>query len=184
MSAHPWHDVPLPENPAECFPVFVEIPMGSKVKYELDKATGLLRVDRVLYSAVYYPANYGFVPQTYAEDDDPLDVLVLCQEAVAPLTLVRSRAIGLMTMLDSGKKDHKILAVAMDDPEFNSFREASELPMHRLAMLRRFFQDYKTLEGKSVEVDDFQAAAHATPIIETALQRYSEQRRHGFHEKK
>ena len=122
----------------------IEIPRGCSVKYELDKATGLLKLDRMLYSAVYYPANYGFIPQTLAEDDDPLDVLVLCQEAVDPLTLVHARAIGLMTMVDSGKKDHKILAVAMDDPEFNSFREASELPPHRLTMLRRFFQDYKT----------------------------------------
>jgi inorganic pyrophosphatase len=158
----------------------IEIPSGSSIKYELDKTTGLLKVDRVLYSAVHYPANYGFIPQTFAEDDDPLDVLVLCQEPVNPLTLVRSRAIGLMTMVDSGKKDHKILAVAMDDPEFNGFREASELPSHRLAMLRRFFQDYKTLEGKTVEVDDFQASSFATPVIEDSLTRYSEARRHGF----
>jgi inorganic pyrophosphatase len=166
------------------FTAIVEIPMGSSVKYELDKETGLLRLDRILYSAVFYPANYGFIPQTLAEDDDPLDVLVLCQEAVDPLTLVRARVIGLMTMVDSGKKDHKLLAVAMDDPEFNSFREASELPIHRLTMLRRFFQDYKQLEGKTVEVDDFQPAAFATPIIEDALQRYSHQRRHGFGSKK
>jgi inorganic pyrophosphatase len=130
---------------------------------------------------VYYPANYGFIPQTLAEDDDPLDVLVLCQEAVAPLTLVNSRAIGLMTMIDSGKKDHKILAVAVDDPEYNGFHEASELPAHRLTMLRRFFQDYKLLEGKSVEVDEFQPANTAFPIIEEALARYSAQRRRGFH---
>ena len=181
---HPWHDVTPGLNLPYEFMALVEIPRGSSIKYELDKATGLLKVDRMLYSAVHYPANYGFIPQTYAEDDDPLDVLVLCQEAVVPLTLVRSRAIGLMTMIDSGKKDHKILAVAMDDPEFSSFKEASELPIHRLTMLRRFFQDYKTLEGKSVEVDDFQPAAFATPIIENALQRYSEQRRHGFHAKK
>src|SRR6266446_3763064 len=103
------------------------IPMGSSVKYELDKDTGLLRLDRILYSAVYYPANYGFIPQTLAEDDDPLDVLVLCQEAVAPLTLVSARVIGLMTMVDSGKRDHKIVSVAVGDPEFNSFRQASEL---------------------------------------------------------
>jgi inorganic pyrophosphatase len=181
---HPWHDItPGLALPHE-FMVVVEIPRGSSVKYELDKATGLLRVDRILYSAVYYPANYGFIPQTLAEDDDPLDVLVLCQEAVDPLTLVRSRAIGLMTMVDSGKKDHKILAVAMDDPEFNSFREASELPIHRLTMLRRFFQDYKSLEGKTVEVDAFQPSSFAMPVIEDALARYSEQRRRGFSAKK
>jgi inorganic pyrophosphatase len=178
---HPWHDVTPGLNLPYEFMALIEIPRGSSIKYELDKTTGLLKVDRMLYSAVHYPANYGFIPQTYAEDDDPLDVLVLCQETVAPLTLVRSRAIGLMTMVDSGKKDHKILAVAMDDPEFSSFREASDLPEHRLTMLRRFFLDYKTLEGKSVEVDEFQAAAFAAPIIESALNRYSEKRRHGFH---
>jgi inorganic pyrophosphatase len=177
---HPWHDVTPGLNLPQEFTAVIEIPLGSSVKYELDKATGLLKVDRILYSAVYYPANYGFIPQTLAEDDDPLDVLVLCQEAVNPLTLVRARVIGLMTMIDSGKKDHKLLAVAIDDPEFNTFREASELPMHRLTMLRRFFQDYKQLEEKSVEVDDFQPAAFATPIIEDALQRYSQQRRQGF----
>jgi inorganic pyrophosphatase len=177
---HPWHDVtPGLDLPYE-FMALIEIPRGSSIKYELDKTTGLLRVDRMLYSAVHYPANYGFIPQTYAEDDDPLDVLVLCQEAVHPLTLVRARAIGLMTMVDSGKKDHKILAVALDDPEFNGFREASELPAHRLTMLRRFFQDYKTLEGKTVEVDDFQPAGFAAPIIEHALDRYSALRRKGF----
>src|SRR5437773_9040074 len=117
---NPWHDVALQAAGGRGVNVVIEIPKGSKVKYELDKATGLLRVDRVLYSAVHYPANYGFIPQTYAEDDDPLDVLVLCQEPVAPLTLVRSRAIGLMTMLDAGKRDHKILAVAADDPEYNT----------------------------------------------------------------
>ena len=141
---HAWHDVTPGENLPHEFTAVIEIPMGSSVKYELDKETGLLKLDRILYSAVYYPANYGFIPQTLAEDDDPLDVLVLCQEPVAPLTLVHARAIGLMTMIDSGKKDHKILAVAMDDPEYNGFREASELPPHRLTMLRRFFQDYKT----------------------------------------
>jgi inorganic pyrophosphatase len=177
---HAWHDVTPGLNLPLEFTAVIEIPRGSNVKYELDKHTGLLRLDRVLYSAVYYPANYGFIPQTLAEDDDPLDVLVLCQEAVDPLTLVSARAIGLMTMVDSGKKDHKILAVALHDPEYASFREASELPMHRLTMLRRFFQDYKQLEGKQVEVDDFQPAAFAMPIIEHALQRYSEHRRHGF----
>jgi inorganic pyrophosphatase len=178
---HPWHDVTPGENLPQEFNALIEIPMGSSVKYELDKRTGLLRLDRVLYSAVYYPANYGFIPQTYAEDEDPLDVMVLCQEAVAPMTLVAARAIGLMTMIDSGKRDHKILAVAVGDPEFNSFQEAAELPAHRLSMLRRFFQDYKTLEGKSVEVDEMQASSVAMPVIEESLQRYSKLRRKGFH---
>lgn len=180
MPMHAWHDVtPGKGLPAEFISV-VEIPMGSSVKYELDKETGMLRLDRILYSAVYYPANYGFIPQTLAEDDDPLDVLVLCQEAVAPLTLVQSRVIGLMTMIDSGKRDHKLLAVATHDPEYNGFHEANELPIHRLNMLRRFFQDYKQLEGKAVEVDALQPAEAALPIIEEALARYSNQRRRGF----
>ncbi|MFN0051671.1 MAG: inorganic diphosphatase [Planctomycetales bacterium] len=177
---HPWHDVTPGEGLPNEFNAIVEIPMGSSVKYELDKRTGLLKVDRILYSAVFYPANYGFIPQTLAEDDDPLDVLVLCQEPLVPLTLVRARTIGLMTMIDSGKKDHKILAVAVHDPEFNGFQEASELPPHRLSMLRRFFQDYKTLEGKAVEVEDLIPTNFAYPVIEDALERYSEQRRKGF----
>jgi inorganic pyrophosphatase len=177
---HPWHDVfPGEDLPGE-FNAIIEIPMGSSVKYELDKRTGLIKLDRVLYSAVFYPANYGFIPQTLAEDDDPLDVLVLCQEPVVPLTLVKARAIGLMTMIDSGKKDHKILAVAVYDPEFNGFTEASQLPPHRLTMLRRFFQDYKMLEGKAVEVDELTPAEFTKPIIADALERYSEQRRRGF----
>src|SRR5471032_3183747 len=147
---HPWHDVTPGEDIPLEFNAVIEIPFGSSVKYELDKSSGLIRLDRILYSAVYYPANYGFIPQTLAEDDDPLDVLVLCQEPVDPLTLVEARAIGLMTMVDSGKRDHKVLAVATHDPEYNSFREASELPPHKLAMIRRFFQDYKILEGKAV----------------------------------
>jgi inorganic pyrophosphatase len=177
--SHPWHEVTPGENLPLEFMSVIEIPMGSSVKYELDKQTGLLKVDRILYSAVYYPANYGFIPQTMAEDDDPLDVLVLCQEPVAPLTLVKARAIGLMTMLDSGKRDHKVLAVAMDDPEYNGFREAAELPPHRLQMLRRFFQDYKALENKEVEVADFEPSVFTEPVIKDALERYSKQRRRG-----
>jgi inorganic pyrophosphatase len=177
---HPWHDVIPGKNLPHEFTAVVEIPTGSKVKYELDKQTGLLKLDRILYSAVHYPANYGFIPQTLAEDDDPLDVLVLCQEAVDPLTLVSGRAIGLMTMIDAGKQDHKILAVAINDPSFNGYHEAQQLPQHRLMMLRRFFQDYKQLEGKAVEVDEIQPGSAALPIIEKALERYSSERRRGF----
>ena len=177
---HAWHDVTPGENLPSVFTAVIEIPMGSSVKYELDKETGMIRLDRILYSAVFYPANYGFIPQTLAEDDDPLDVLVLCQEPVVPLTLVHARSIGLMTMVDSGKRDHKILAVAINDPEYNGFTEAVELPAHRLNMLRRFFQDYKTLEGKTVEVDEFEPHANALPVIEEALARYSAMRRRGF----
>jgi inorganic pyrophosphatase len=180
LMIHPWHDVtPGDQLPRE-FNTVIEIPFGSSVKYELDKASGLIKLDRILYSAVYYPANYGFIPQTFAEDDDPLDVLVLCQEPVVPLTIIHARAIGLMTMIDSGKKDHKVIAIATQDPEFNAYREAKEMPSHRLLMLRRFFQDYKQLEGKAVEVDEIRPAAEAYPIISNALHRYSEQRRKGF----
>ncbi len=177
---HPWHDITPGEHLPKEFNSIIEIPFGSSVKYELDKQSGLIKLDRVLYSAVYYPANYGFIPQTLAEDDDPLDVLVLCQEAVVPLTLIHSRVIGLMTMIDGGKKDHKIIAIATKDPEFNSYNEAAEMPPHRAMMLRRFFQDYKQLEEKAVEVDEIEPAAHAYPIIEDALHRYSQQRRKGF----
>ena len=177
---HPWHDVTPGEDIPQEYNTIIEIPFGSSVKYELDKDSGMIKLDRVLYSAVYYPANYGFIPQTLAEDDDPLDVLVLCQETVVPLTLMHARTIGLMTMIDGGKKDHKIIAVAADDPEYHQINEAVEMPQHRLTMLRRFFQDYKQLEGKAVEVDEIQPAKVAFPIIEDALARYSRQRRRGF----
>ena len=177
---HAWHDISPGEHLPQEFLAVIEIPLRSSVKYELDKQSGLIKLDRVLYSAVYYPANYGFIPQTLAEDDDPLDVLVLCQEAVVPLTVIQARAIGLMTMIDAGKKDHKVIAVATQDPEYNSYCEASEMPDHRLAILRRFFLDYKQLEGKAVEVDEIAPAEHSYPVIEDALARYSRQRRKGF----
>lgn len=178
---HSLHDVSpggqlLPKE----FNAVVEIPLGSSVKYELDRQSGLIKMDRVLYSAVYYPANYGFIPQTLAEDDDPLDVLVFSQEAVPPLTVVPARAIGLITMLDSGKKDHKIIAIAIGDPEFKDYHRADELPPHRLNVLRRFFQDYKQLERKAVEVDEIDRVEMSYPIIDDALHRYSEQRTRGF----
>ena len=177
---HPWHDVsPGTEQPRD-FQALIEIPLGSNVKYELDKPTGLLRVDRIIHSAVFYPANYGFIPQTYAEDNDPLDVLVLCQEPVQPLALIKARAIGVMTMIDSGAVDDKIIAVATNDPEFANYIEARDLPSHRLLVLKRFFQDYKQLEGKAVEVDEIRPAGEANPIILDALHRYREQRRKGF----
>ena len=173
---HPWHDVsPGKEVPRDFQAVF-EIPLGSNVKYELDKPTGLLRVDRIIHSAVFYPANYGFIPQTYAEDNDPLDVLVLCQEPVQPLALIKARAIGVMTMIDSGASDDKIISVATNDPEFNDYLEARDLPPHRLLVLKRFFQDYKQLEGKQVQVEDIKPAYAAINVIERALQRYKTMR--------
>lgn len=177
---HAWHDISPGEQIPQEFVAVIEIPSGSSVKYELDKQSGLIKLDRVLYSAVYYPANYGFIPQTLAEDDDPLDVLVFCQEPVVPLTLIHARTVGLMTMIDAGKKDHKIIAVATQDPEYNSYKDANEMPPHRLMMLRRFFQDYKLLEGKAVEVDAVEPANEAYAVIEDSLARYSKQRRKGF----
>src|SRR5262244_4058364 len=169
---HAWHDVyPGKELPRD-FLAVIEIPLGSNVKYELDKATGLLRVDRIIHSAVFYPANYGFIPQTYAEDNDPLDVLVLCQEPVQPLALIKARAIGVMTMIDSGASDDKVISVATNDPEFSDYLEARDLPPHRLLVLKRFFQDYKQLEGKQVQVEEIRPAYAAATIIERSLARY------------
>ena len=171
---HPWHDVP--PGTVDEFTAVIEIPMGSNVKYELDKPTGMLKVDRVLYSAVYYPANYGFIPQSFTDDHDPLDVLVLCQQPVAPLTLMRARPVGMMTMIDGGDRDHKILSVAVDDPEYVGISEASDLPPHRMAMVQRFFLDYKTLERKSVEVAGLRSLADARAVIRESLQTYRDQR--------
>ena len=179
---HPWHDVRpgiqnlnLPQN----FRAIIEIPKGSSNKYELDKNTGMLRLDRVLSSAVYYPASYGFVPQTYAEDNDPLDVLVFCTETIPPLCICEARAIGVMTMLDEGQPDHKIISVLINDPEFEDFHSIADFPKHTFKMLKRFFEDYKNLEGKAVEVDEIQPVERAHEIIEDSLQRYSEARRSG-----
>lgn len=146
--------------------------MGSSNKYELDKETGLLKLDRVLYSAVHYPANYGFIPQTLADDGDPLDVLVLGAEPVYPLTLVKARAIGLMVMKDQDELDHKIIAVHVNDPEYSSYRDVHQLPPHRLAVLKRFFEDYKILEKKAVIVDEILSAVEALPVITEALATY------------
>lgn len=171
---HPWHDITVEEPIDESFLAFIEIPKGSKVKYELDKATGLLKVDRILFSAVHYPANYGFIPQTYCDDGDPLDVLVLCQEDVVPMSIMRARAIGVMTMRDEKGLDDKIIAVHLDDPAFNEYTHIREVPRHLLAELKRFFEDYKTLEKKKVEVDEFQGPFEAAKIIRNGLVGYKE----------
>src|SRR5437762_14276724 len=144
---HAWHDVSPGADLPRDFQRGIGIPLGSNVKYELDKASGLLKVDRIIHSAVFYPANYGFIPQTYAEDNDPLDVLVLCQEPVQPLALIKARAIWLMTMIDSGASDDKVIAVATNDPEFNSYDEANDLPSHRLIVQKRSFQAFKQRDG-------------------------------------
>jgi inorganic pyrophosphatase len=176
MTLNPWHDIPSPHNPADWFPVFVEIPKGSNVKYELDKATGLLIVSRVLYSAVFFPANYGFVPRTWCDDGDPLDVLVLGQEAVVPQAVMRARAIGVMPMRDEKGQDDKLIAVHIDDAEYRGYRDISELPEHRLLQLQRFFLDYKVLEGKEVVIDQPLGAVDALAILQKATDDYAQNR--------
>ncbi|THU50046.1 hypothetical protein C4D60_Mb06t15950 [Musa balbisiana] len=151
----------------------VEITRGSKVKYELDKKTGLIKVDRVLYSSVVYPHNYGFIPRTLCEDNDPMDVLVIMQEPVIPGCFLRAKAIGLMPMIDQGEKDDKIIAVCADDPEYKHYNDIKELPPHRLAEIRRFFEDYKKNENKEVAVNDFLPASSAYEAIQHSMDLYA-----------
>ena len=170
---HPLHDIDVNEPIDDWFPAVIEIPRGSKLKYEIDKKTGMLMLDRVLYSAVHYPANYGFIPRTHGGDGDPLDVLVLMQEPVHPLTVVRARAIGGFLMVDEKGIDDKIVAVAVDDPAFASYKSSDQLPSHVLTELRRFFQDYKTLEGKTPEVDELYDLGRALEVIREGLREYA-----------
>nr|GMC99100.1 soluble inorganic pyrophosphatase-like [Ipomoea batatas]GMD00854.1 soluble inorganic pyrophosphatase-like [Ipomoea batatas] len=173
VAAHPWHDLEIGPGAPAVFNCVVEIGKGSKVKYELDKASGLIKVDRILYSSVVYPHNYGFIPRTICEDSDPMDVLILMQEPVLPGTFLRARAIGLMPMIDQGERDDKIIAVCADDPEFRHYQDIKELPPHRLAEIRRFFEDYKKNENKSVAVEDFLPAESAVDAIKYSMDLYA-----------
>jgi len=170
----PWHNV----SPGDLLPDFVngiiEIPKGTRAKYELDKDSGLLILDRVLYSSVYYPANYGFIPQTYCDDKDPLDILILTQIDVVPLCIVPAKVIGVMRMLDNGEADDKIIAVAAGDPSVSHINDISELPQHFISELRNFFEDYKKLEKKTVVVEEFFDRQTAINILMESFQLYKE----------
>ena len=169
---HPVHDIEVPADLAPFVPAVVEIPRGSHLKYEVDKPTGLLRLDRVLYSAVHYPVNYGFIPRTHADDGDPLDILVLMQEPVEPLTIVRARALGGLRMTDDKGGDDKIVAVCIDDPAYSHYESVRSLPPHVIKELDRFFRDYKQLEGKLSEVGEMYGKVEAFRVIQRARDAY------------
>ena len=169
---NPWHNVNTGRLTPEYVNGIIEIPKGSRAKYELDKESGLLKMDRVLYSSVYYPANYGFIPQTYCDDNDPLDILVLSQIDIVPFCMVESRVIGVMRMIDNGEADDKIIAVAEGDMSVNHINDISELPAHFFRELETFFEDYKKLENKTVVIGGFQSKFLALQIVETAINDY------------
>lgn len=158
----------------EDFMVVIEIPKGSKAKYELDKQSGLLKLDRILHTSTHYPANYGFIPRTYADDLDPLDVLVLCSETIIPLTLIRCYPVGVITMLDNGRNDEKIIAIPFSDPTYNSYTDISELPQHIFEEMTHFFTVYKSLENKETVVDEVKGKEDALRIIESCIKNYQE----------
>ncbi|MCU0322512.1 MAG: inorganic diphosphatase [Chitinophagaceae bacterium] len=169
---HPWHGVPPGENAPRTVNAIIEIPQGSRCKYEIDKASGLLKLDRVIFSSFYYPCNYGFIPQTYGDDKDPLDILVITSLPVVPLTLMEAKVVGVMQMIDGGDADDKIIAVAANDPGVNHYNNIEELPKHFFDELRHFFEEYKKLENKSVKVEEFGDKSMALKIIEDAINLY------------
>jgi inorganic pyrophosphatase len=169
-----WHDISPKAISKTKFTAVVEIPKGSKVKYELDKATGLLKMDRILYTSTHYPANYGFIPRTYAEDGDPLDVLVLCSETLEPLSLVDCYPIGMIMMMDNGAADEKIICIPFNDPTYNVYKDISELPNHIFEEMKHFFTVYKALENKDTVIDDVKNVDEAVETIESCIDRYIE----------
>ena len=173
-SNNPWHSVEIGDDAPNEVNGIIEIPTATRAKYELDKVSGLLKMDRVLYSSIYYPANYGFIPRTYCDDGDPLDILVLSQITIVPLCIVPAKVIGVMRMLDQGEHDDKIIAVAQNDMSVQHFNDISELPKHFVKELRNFFEDYKKLEKKEVEVKDFLDADIAKLIVKQAITDYKE----------
>ncbi len=167
-----WHNISPKRISAEDFVAVIEIPKGSKIKYELDKETGFMKLDRILHTSTHYPANYGLIPRTYADDEDPLDVLVLCSEALLPMTLVRCYPIGVIRMIDSGRHDDKIIAIPFDDPNYNTYQSIDELPPHVFAEMTHFFRVYKELENKTTAVNEVEDLETAKNIIKEDIERY------------
>ncbi len=169
-----WHDIAPKRINAEDFVSVIEISKGSKKKYELDKETGYLMLDRILYTSTHYPANYGFIPRTYGDDNDPLDVLLLCSEEIEPMTLVRSYPIGVISMIDNGASDEKIIAIPFNDPNYNHYKDIDELPQHVFDEMRHFFTVYKNLENKQTAVNEVSGREKAIEIINQAIDNYIE----------
>ena len=171
--ANIWHDINPERISPEDFICVIEISKGSKKKYELDKETGLIILDRILYTSTHYPANYGFIPRTYGDDNDPLDVLLLCSEQLEPLTLVRAYPIGVIKMIDNGRNDEKIIAIPVNDPTYNGYSDINQLPKHIFDEMRHFFEVYKNLENKTTAVDEVSGRDEALNIIKTAISNYN-----------
>ena len=171
---HPWHGAHFGDSAPKIVNALIEISQGSKTKYEIDKKTGLLKLDRVIYSSFHYPVNYGFIPQTLGKDGDPLDILVMCSEAIQPLCLVEAYVIGNMQMIDTGMIDDKIIAVAVQDPGVNYITNLSEVPQHFFTVLKNYFEQYKVLENKKVEINDFQEKETAFEIINESIDFYKQ----------
>ncbi|MEG1548048.1 MAG: inorganic diphosphatase [Clostridia bacterium] len=169
-----WHDISPKRITPESFYAVIEITKGSKTKYELDKETGLLRLDRILYTSTHYPASYGLIPRTFAEDGDPLDVLVLCSEPIQPMALIKCYPIGLITMMDNGAADDKVIAIPFEDPTYNGYQDISELPRHIFSEMSHFFSVYKSLERKETNIDEVQDRAAAIKVVSDAIDKYVE----------